>query len=90
VTFEEIMQKVEESRALRAALAASPRPCAFRTRGGTAVIHHNTHPGHVGDWRVSFLTEESDPSGHADARDFADALEIAYRAGADFNAEVQP
>lgn len=90
MTFEEIMQKVEESRALRAALATSPRPCAFRTRGGTAVIHSNTHPGHVGDWRVSFLDRDEQPSGHADAGDFADALEIAYRAGADFNSEVAP
>ena len=89
-TLQEIAAQVAEQRRLHAALAANPRPCAFRMRGGTAVIHANTHPGHVGDWRVSYLTEDDEPSGHAEASDFAEALTIARRAGADLSAEVKP
>lgn len=77
----------DRSRAIRR-LCAAPRPVAFRTSWGFAVVHLDTR--RPGCWRATWLDAEQEPSGHAEADTYRSALERAAQEGADLSAEVLP
>lgn len=51
-------------------------PCSGTYEGTTIVVHRDTYPGRVGQWRVTRF-EAGEPFGHADAADFHEALSEA-------------
>lgn len=69
-------------------LCAAPRPIAFRTSWGFAVVHMDTR--RPGCWRATWLDSEHEPSGHAEADTYRSALERAAQEGADLTSEVSP
>lgn len=63
-------------------VAEGPRPVTFkRRRGGWAVVADD--PSKPGRWRVTFLDEEVQPTGHIEAATFEAAIKEAIREGAD-------
>jgi hypothetical protein len=97
-----LVAKAAARRALIPQLSRDERPRAFAGRPGdgyTYLIHRDTHPSHLGRWRVTYLQPlipypeyrgpaQLTPCGHVCAKTYADALREADSLGADLSGEV--
>lgn len=88
----ELLAAARARKRLLASLEATPRPRAFRAPWGTAVVHLDPcRPGpdkRPCFWRATWLDEEGEPRGHADATDYASALQRAAEEGARLDQEL--
>lgn len=92
MSLAELLAATRARKRLLATLAANVRPRAFRAPWGTAVVHLDPcRPGPDGRpflWRATWLDQDGEPSGHADATDYVSALQRAAEEGARLDEEL--
>lgn len=67
-------------------LCAAPRPVAFKTSWGAAVVHGDTR--RPGQWRVTWLDKDGTPWGHIEPKSYRDCLLEAREHSADLTEEI--
>ena len=73
------------ARARMAAIAAlgrqTARPLAFTRTDGHGQLLVTLDPRKPGAWRVTYIMEDGTPTGHTEAKDFAEAISNVYQSG---------